>query len=165
MANPHFPPPPIFGVHGNEDSMARNGIISLVDIFDDFLFANDRSGSSISANTAAASHAPYGKDHDEDDDDEDDFSDDSDGDGDGDGKRRKRPRGLTRAMTEEQKVERRYYKRITIKSWKHHSYFCAFETERGIGNMRSDHVCGKSFYWSPCNTAFEHWKKRTRSSG
>jgi len=38
-----LPPPPIFSVlGGDENKIGKNGIISLVDIFDEFLFAPDR---------------------------------------------------------------------------------------------------------------------------
>lgn len=48
-----MPPPPIFSVLGGDDSkIGKNGIISLVDIFDEFLFAPDRA-MTTSANTAA----------------------------------------------------------------------------------------------------------------
>lgn len=99
-----FPPPPVFGMHGSEEGIPRHGIVSLVDIFDDFLFANDRMGAA-GTTTASARAFDAHKDPDDDEEDEDDdFSnDDSD-----DGRRRKRPRGSSRAMTEEQKVERRY---------------------------------------------------------
>lgn len=99
-----FPPPPVFGMPPNGDTSNRNGIISLVDIFDDFLFSSERSGSQ---NNAAGNlqRSSFEKD----DFDEDDYDDDDDlsGDDSEDGKRRKRPRISQRSMTEDQKVERR----------------------------------------------------------
>jgi len=92
MTSSQFPQAPIFGVHGSEDVLARNGIISLVDVFDDFLFANARGTDTVHCN----------RETDEDDDDDDDLSGD-----DSDERRRKKPRNLQRSMTEEQKVERR----------------------------------------------------------
>mmetsp|Transcript_29835 Transcript_29835/g.40990 ORF Transcript_29835/g.40990 Transcript_29835/m.40990 type:complete len:371 (-) Transcript_29835:129-1241(-) len=48
-----LPPPPIFSVLGGDESkIGKNGIISLVDIFDEFLFAPDRA-LATSANSAA----------------------------------------------------------------------------------------------------------------
>lgn len=96
-----FPPAPVFGMPTNGDGSTRNGIISLVDIFDDFLFANDRSA----VNTTSSAGAAAGKD----DYDDDDYDDDDDlsGDDSEEGKRRKRPRTSHRSMTDEQKVERR----------------------------------------------------------
>ena len=89
-SKPQLPPPPVFGVLG-EDKGNKTGIYSLVDIFDDFLFSGDK-------NAPAASQK----------DDDDDFdSQDDEGDESLDGKRRKRSRQLQRNMIEEQKIERR----------------------------------------------------------
>jgi len=97
-----FPPPPVFGVHGQEDPSGKNGIISLVDIFDDFLFqGNNHSHGAGNGQHQMQQFAKFAKDMD--DEDEDDLS----GDESEDGLRRKRPRGFQRSMTEEQKVERR----------------------------------------------------------
>jgi hypothetical protein len=98
-----LPPPPIFGVSGDE-RVARNGIISLVDIFDDFLFSGDRN----SANSGQAVNYHSQDKILADPDDEGDYdSNDDDLDDSEDGKRRKRNRVLQRNMTEEQKIERR----------------------------------------------------------
>jgi hypothetical protein len=125
------PPPPIFGVSGENKASGSSGIISLVDIFDEFLFANDRNNNNTNNNNPPSSN--YGteksgprfrneKDHSSDGGnraDRDSFKDDDDvdydsldGDGDGfddteDGKKRKRARGLPRNVSEVQKVERR----------------------------------------------------------
>jgi hypothetical protein len=98
-----LPPPPIFGVIGSnsEDSRnaARSGIISLVDIFDDFLFSGDQ-------NTSLGDATGLGTELEQAGDDEADYA--SDGMDDSiDGKQSKRSRTLQRNMTEEQKVERR----------------------------------------------------------
>jgi hypothetical protein len=91
-----LPLPPIFGVKSsNEDQFSGNtnktGIISLDDIFDEFLFSNENNKSS---------YENY-EDDDEDDDDDDEV--------DKDGKKRKRnSRNINRSMTNEQKVERRF---------------------------------------------------------
>jgi hypothetical protein len=92
-----LPPPPVFGMVGGAKH-AKVGAISLDDIFEEFAFSAPTGGVS-----------KLGGAIDDGDDDDDDESDGGDYDGDdGDPKRRKRPRGLTRNMTEEQKVERRY---------------------------------------------------------
>jgi hypothetical protein len=99
----HFPPPPIFGVHGQEETVAKNGIISLVDIFDEFLFAGERSAL---PSTDQAGNLIFTPVEDEDEEDDDDISGDNyDSD---EGRKRKKPRGTQRSMTEEQKIERRY---------------------------------------------------------
>lgn len=98
MATQQFPPPPVFGLPTNAESQIRNGPASLVDIFDDFLFANAASAN-VDGNFSGSNEL----------DDEDDFDDDdegSQGESD-DGRKRKRPRSSHRSMTEEQKVERR----------------------------------------------------------
>jgi len=106
-----LPPPPIFGIAGGEERAGKNGIIFLDDIFDEFLFSNERQlGRSHTTDKSETAQNSAVKDE-VDDDDEDDGDDDSQ-DGEGfeyeDGKKRKRSRGLQRNMTEEQKVERRY---------------------------------------------------------
>jgi hypothetical protein len=114
MTSPaQLPPPPIFGVMGSDDAIGRPGIISLVDIFDEFLFAGDRSGQGGNQQSNAAGftdkNVPASRESNIDEDDDGD-EDSYDGDGfdeEGDGKKRKRSRGLQRNMTEEQKVERR----------------------------------------------------------
>ena len=108
QANGRLPQPPIFGVLGSDEKIGKTGIISLVDIFDEFLFANDRT------NNAAIKQENLLKDRDDSGDIRDD---DDDGDYDSfgeegfdeteDGKKRKRTRGMQRNMTEEQKIERR----------------------------------------------------------
>lgn len=110
-ANHQLPPPPIFGVIG-DNKVDRPGIISLVDIFDEFLFSNDRVGGINIQGTGFIDKTSYkngpavkdflGDDYDSYDDEEDDDDDDNE-----DGRKRKRGRGLQRNMTEEQKVERR----------------------------------------------------------
>lgn len=107
-SNRALPPPPIFGVACGGDEK-KNGIISLDDIFDEFLFSSDRQQSRLDIYSEArngSSSAGFKddddcEDYDEDDDDDDCFDEDADG------KKRKRSRGLQRNMTEEQKVERR----------------------------------------------------------
>ena len=90
-----LPLPPIFGIkNSNEDqfnkgSIGKTGIISLDDIFDEFLFSNENNKSS---------YENY------EDDDEDDDEDDVDKD---EKKRKRNLRNLNRSMTNEQKVERR----------------------------------------------------------
>lgn len=106
-----LPPPPIFGMMGNEnEKIGKTGIISLVDIFDEFLFSNERNAAQqTGAQTSAKSSTVIScaNDNDNDDGDEDDYDSD-DGDETEDGKKRKRAqRGMNRNMTEEQKIERR----------------------------------------------------------
>lgn len=126
--------PPVFSSFGGSDKMGKNGMISLVDIFDEFLFAPEKPVNP--APTPNVARVPgsndqnkektikkEGKDKElsfdpndfrDDDDCDDDSFDGDDADGDGfldysteDGKKRKRSRGLQRNMTETQKVERR----------------------------------------------------------
>lgn len=110
MSSPaQIPPPPIFGHLGKEEKIGRNGIISLVDIFDEFLFSGDRNSNSVVQNK---SNDRKDSNKSKQDNDDDDFDDDDSLDADGyeegeDGKKRKRPRGVQRNMTEEQKIERR----------------------------------------------------------
>jgi hypothetical protein len=48
-----IPPPPIFSVLGVDDNkIGKTGIISLVDIFDEFLFAPDRTNNSVLPNNS-----------------------------------------------------------------------------------------------------------------
>lgn len=100
MATQQFPPPPVFGLPTSSEQI-KNGPTSLVDIFDDFLFAN-----SASANVDGSSMAYSGSNELDEDDFDDDDEEGSQGDSD-DGRKRKRPRSSHRSMTEEQKVERR----------------------------------------------------------
>jgi hypothetical protein len=101
MATQQFPPPPVFGLPTSSEQI-RNGPTTLVDIFDDFLFAN-----STSANVDGNSMAYSGSNElDEEDDFDDDDEEGSQGDSD-DGRKRTRPRSSHRSMTEEQRVERR----------------------------------------------------------
>jgi hypothetical protein len=96
-----LPPPPVFGLVGNHGNLANNALggkhppktlMSLDDIFDDFLLekAQSTAGGEKNANTY-----------------EDDDSMDDDDDYDEDSHKKKRHRGLNRNMTEEQKIERR----------------------------------------------------------
>lgn len=94
--------PPLFGTIGQDDKVPRNGIISLVDIFDDFLFSGDRSSSQVYGNGKTRNDNFQGDDDDDDDEDDYDSNDDS-----VDGKPRKRTRNSNRNMTDEQRLERR----------------------------------------------------------
>lgn len=96
-----FPPPPIFGVMGNDQKMGKPGIVSLVDIFDEFLFSNDKNAQQSNRHVSSTADASGMSNFDEDRDSYDDGDDTEDG------KKRKRARGMQRNMTEEQKVERR----------------------------------------------------------
>ena len=139
-----LPPPPVFGSFSSSSSgvgsgmghksssNSGHGLISLDDIFDEFIF--DKPNSKISSGR----DSNHGESHNSGDgsirsssvmqpgrnlddggvaDDRgddgydsmlDDDDDDDDDEGDGDGRRKKRSRGLNRNMTEEQKVERRW---------------------------------------------------------
>eukprot|EP01041_Mallomonas_annulata_P000908 gene908-1762_t len=117
----HFPGvhPPVFGhipTHDRTGNPNASNNISLDDIFDEFLFANEqRDTLKNERSPVGAEKSAYngGDNYDGKDDYGDDDSFDGDGDGDGDdgedgqGKRKKRSRGQQRYMTEEQKVERR----------------------------------------------------------
>ena len=94
-----LPVPPIFGSasSSNEPSRGVSGVISLDDIFDDFLFSTERQSGGQNTKEEDIKVQLDNDDFDESDDDGDDA----------DSKRRKRARGLQRYMTEEQKVERR----------------------------------------------------------
>ena len=103
-----LPPPPIFGVAAAEKGTTKSGgILSLDDIFDEFLFSGERPHSRA---PAGSSRSVLDRADDmNDDDDDDDDSDDDGYDDDSDGRKKKRARGgIQRNMTEEQKVERRY---------------------------------------------------------
>ena len=109
-----FPNAPVFAMaHGGGEAHASNSL-SLDDIFDEFLFANelkDASKNMPSNNSEQqGSRDDYGDDE--------SFDEDNDGDGMDEGvdskkkKRHRVDRGMQqqqRFMTEEQKVERRYY--------------------------------------------------------
>lgn len=95
-----LPVPPIFGsASSSNDPSIRGvpGLISLDDIFDDFLFSTERLSGGQQTKEEDIKVQLDNDDFDESDDDGDDA----------DSKRRKRARGLQRYMTEEQKVERR----------------------------------------------------------
>ena len=100
-----LPPAPIFGVMGNEQKIGKTGIISLVDIFDEFLFSNDKNTAQPQRQGEPDKSAGGALSHNDEDGDDDSYDD---GDETEDGKKRKRSRGIQRNMTEEQKVERRY---------------------------------------------------------
>jgi len=120
-----FPPnvhPPLFGLMQSNDRTggANSNNISLDDIFDEFLFANEQRDIVKSEGQKGKSNYDNSKDDYGDEyGGKDDYGDDDsfDGDGDGDGeditdengqiKKKKRSRGQQRYMTEEQKVERR----------------------------------------------------------
>ena len=101
--------PPVFGsVQTLGEGPSKNSILSLDDIFDEFVFSNDRpqvrssgqtdkKGSEICDNNYKDDEGYYSMDDDDDDNDED-----------GENRNKKRTRGLHSNMTEEQKVERRY---------------------------------------------------------
>lgn len=96
-----LPAPPIFGLKGGDESYSKAGIISLDDIFEDFLLPADAKKFQNELENSKF-------------DDEDDFDDDDDDDdgsqeaGEGGKKRKKMSREMQRNMTEEQKVERRF---------------------------------------------------------
>ena len=92
--------PPLFGAIGQDEKVPRNGIISLVDIFDDFLFSGERSNT---VNRSVKNNNEVLNEEDDYDDDDDSESNDESA----DGKPRKKSRTSTRNMTEEQKLERR----------------------------------------------------------
>ena len=100
-----FPQPPVFGVMqnsavpGQDDKVARPGLISIVDIFDDFLFSTSDKNLEINPPSDQNNNNSFSKDDDYDYDSHDDESDED--------KPRKRARGNNKSMTEEQKVERR----------------------------------------------------------
>jgi hypothetical protein len=94
-----IPPPPIFGV--KPDDQFNKSMVTLDDIFEDFFLPEKSAKSNKSMGLASAR---------DDDDDDDDDADDDDSQDDQDSKKRKRSsRTLQRNMTEEQKVERRYF--------------------------------------------------------
>lgn len=94
--------PPLFGTMGQEEKVPRTGIISLVDIFDDFLFSGERSNNHLVGNGKNRTDSIHGDDDDEEDEDDYDSNDESI-----DGKPRKRMRTTNRNMTDEQRLERR----------------------------------------------------------
>lgn len=94
-----LPAPPIFGLKSGDESFGKIGIISLDDIFEDFLLPNDAK--------KFQNDLENSKFDDEDDFDDDDDDDDSQEGGEGGKKRKKMSREMQRNMTEEQKVERR----------------------------------------------------------
>ena len=104
-----LPLPPIFSsaVKSGEDQYNnKNGIISLDDIFDEFLFSSENNKNKFNNNPSSSDN--YKDDDDDGDDDNSDDGSDDDEEG-ADGKKRKRTsRSLNRSMTNEQKVERRY---------------------------------------------------------
>lgn len=102
------PPLPIFGTVQAEGGLPlKPAILSLDDIFDDFLFSNNRPQvlSSGHTNKKVAEMCENNYRDDEGYDSIDD--DDDDNDEDGENRNKKRTRGLHSNMTEEQKVERR----------------------------------------------------------
>ena len=106
MSDLRLPPPPIFGVaNADGDRLGQpGGMMSLDNIFDDFLFGSDKMPNVHADGSTTSRQSSASDDFDDDkDDDDDDFSEDGDS---TDGKKRKR-RGQQRYMTEEQKVERR----------------------------------------------------------
>lgn len=91
-----LPPPPLFGVLG-DDPIGRNGIVSLVDVFDDFVLPPE-DVPLLDHDSLVQSSNIRGRQMDEDSGSEDDESE---------GVKTKKRRS-NRHMTEEQKVERRY---------------------------------------------------------
>ena len=91
-----LPAPPIFGLKGGDESYGKVGIISLDDIFEDFLLPADAKKFQNELENSKF-------------DDEDDFDDDDDDEDSQEGgkKRKKMTKEMQRNMTEEQKVERR----------------------------------------------------------
>lgn len=102
--DPSIPPPPVFGMVAPVANKTQNGnILSLDDIFDDFMYKkNQAADGSAHGADASGSGKTSSKDGDEDDDDLSGSDDD-----DAVGKKRKTIRGTSRSMTEEQKIERR----------------------------------------------------------
>lgn len=93
-----IPPPPVFGIV-SDDKIGKPGIVSLVDIFDEFMFSNERNQFSYQEGADGSSTHTKEDDGDYDSLDEDDIDES--------GRKRKRSRGIQRNMTEEQKIERR----------------------------------------------------------
>ena len=104
MSQGKLPAPPIFG---RERNIGKNGILSLVDIFDEFVFTGEKG--TVPTDHLEQHDKVYlsGKDsHDEYD--EDDSFDGDDNEEVDEGKKRKRAAKINpKNMTEEQKLERR----------------------------------------------------------
>lgn len=102
-----LPPPPIFVQGGSADAISKPSILSLDDIFDEFLFSSDkpqvRSSGNIEKKGVESGENNYKDDEGYDSIDDDDDENDEDG----EGRNKKRTRGLHSNMTEEQKIERR----------------------------------------------------------
>lgn len=114
-ASPNIPPPPIFGVSHKRKS-EKNVLHNLDDIFDDFIFSVDRGVANTSEDsTLLRKNNESTYDDDEDDEEYDDYSGEDSG-YDSDSflgpKKKKRFRIQHRNMTEEQKVERRFFQII-----------------------------------------------------
>lgn len=104
-----IPPPPIFGISqaGAGEAISKPAVLSLDDIFDDFLFSSDRPQVSSSGHTDKKGVENCETNY-KDDEGYDSIDDDDDeNDEEGEGRNKKRTRGLHSNMTEEQKIERR----------------------------------------------------------
>lgn len=103
-----FPPqPPVLaGTEGAVD--VKPSVLSLDDIFDEYLFSSDRPQVRSSGHTEKKVGLESSENY-KDDEGYDSIDDDDDEDGEeGEGRNKKRTRGLHSNMTEEQKIERRY---------------------------------------------------------
>lgn len=95
------PSAPVFGVVGSDEKYSRTGMISLVDIFDDFLFSgNDKQ---LPAKEEGMNMNQFLASNNEDYDDDEEESNETDE----EGRPRKRAKGSTRVMTDQQRTERR----------------------------------------------------------
>lgn len=103
------PPPPIFGISqaGVGEAISKPPVLSLDDIFDEFLFANDRPQVSSSGHIVKKGVENCENNYKDDEGYDSIDDDDDDNDEEGDGRNKKRTRGLHSNMTEEQKIERR----------------------------------------------------------
>lgn len=141
-----LPAPPVFGVAGNDEKLPRNGIISLVDIFDDFLFStNERQSDKVVGDDFLVDSTINN--------DRVDYDDESQEGSDDDSKPKKRARGTIKAMSEEQKIERRLEIPYSVGEYTFNlTFFSGIFSENVIVSMRKDLEFEKSFYSSPYNT-------------
>lgn len=104
-----FPPqPPVFAGAAGGAVDVKPSILSLDDIFDEYLFSSDRPQVRSSGHTEKKGGLEITENY-KDDEGYDSIDDDDDEEGEeGEGRNKKRTRGLHSNMTEEQKIERRY---------------------------------------------------------
>ena len=102
----NFPAAPIFGVIGERDA-TKSSQLYIDDIFDEFLFSNDKHPNFFGDSEKNRLDKYGDLDDDDLDSDNEDTVDSSD-------KKRKRSRGLQKNMSEEQKVERRFVQKTSI---------------------------------------------------